>query len=171
MRKVLFLDIDGVLVTEEIFENNLKAPDGNFIFDRDCMCLLEDIVSTVSAELVITSSWRANDLDYLREVFKLRGFSYPEKIIGETIRGYRCVQKGKHLPIPRGVEIKAWVDQHLRYVPKSGFVRRPGCDFQYVILDDAADILLEQADHFVKTDGRYGLLAEDAMDVLRIFGK
>ena len=35
--------------------------------------------------------------------------------------------------------------------------------FQYVILDDDSDMLLEQADHFIRTDAYLGMSQEDAV--------
>lgn len=74
------------------------------IFHRECLALLEEIVDNTATKIVITSSWRNKDLKYMREIFSLRGFRYPDAIIGETVRGYEYVKKGAHLPIPRGLK-------------------------------------------------------------------
>ena len=55
--KVIFLDIDGVLNSEEYYES---FPDGEFIPPIDPVCVerLKRIVDRTGAKLILSSSWR-----------------------------------------------------------------------------------------------------------------
>ncbi len=160
IKKYLVVDVDGVLIPDG--QDKQLMDDGIPNFSPLCLEMLHWIIEATGADMVISSSKRKGDLEYIRNFFSKRGFKYPEKIIGETIRGYDCVKKGTHLPIPRGVEIKAWIDLNARYVKGKGFVKKHGKDYVYAILDDNSDMLLEQKDYFVKTQSDMGLTEYEA---------
>lgn len=164
--RIIFLDIDGVMVTDFSAENREKENGHDHLFNTISVNLLNAIVDQCDCDIVISSSWRKRDLEWMRNIFSTRGFKYPERIIGETMRGYHFVEKGAHLPIPRGVEIKAWIDKFVRHIPGQGFVNNT---FQYAILDDDSDMLLEQKDNFVKTDTLTGLTHKEAQKLIHIF--
>lgn len=170
MDKYIFLDVDGVVNSR--FSMGLELlDDGLSAFDDQCVKRLEQIVEGAGVDvtkIVISSSWRRDDLMYIKMVFMKRGFKYWENIIGETIRGYNLVQKGAHLPIPRGVEIKAWIDKKIRYVEGKGFIKKHKVDFTCVILDDNSDMLLEQAQCFVQTESTPGLQDHDVEKAIKI---
>jgi hypothetical protein len=107
-------------------------------------------------------------------------FTCYARIIDITIRGYHYVIKGSSLPIPRGVEIKQWMDTHLIYPwyacpeQKEQWTLRNDDgsfkimkhqelykDYNYVILDDDTDMLLEHKDHFINCNGMIGLTDEE----------
>ena len=98
------------------------------------------------------------------------GFRFVDKLVGVTIRGYHHIEKGFPMSIPRGVEIKQWIDQHIHRVDGKGpFVRKKlGEDYIYVILDDDKDMLLEQKDYFINTDSMKGLTYHDVEKVIHI---
>ncbi len=155
--KILFLDIDGVIVNHRT--ELLPRLEDNFPqFDEVCLSNLHHIIEQTGCHIVITSSWRKRDLEWLREAFSIRGFKYPERIIGETMRGYQFVEQGCHLPIPRGVEIKAWID---KFTPK----------IRYCILDDCNDMLLSQKGQFIRTKSDKGLTHKNTIRVIDILGK
>lgn len=161
MRKIIFLDFDGVITTMA----------SRYALDRYKCDLLQQVIDLTGAEIVVSSSWRCGSaeetIEYLKEVptcFKPFVPSWVDRITGVTIRAYNYIQKGVHLGIPRGVEIKQWIDTHLHRNEKGEYQRKQvGEDFQYVILDDDSDMLLEHADHFIKTDGYLGLSQADAV--------
>ena len=96
-------------------------------------------------------------------------FLFSDKIIGITIRAYHYIQKGIHLSIPRGVEIKQWIDTHIYSDNGKNWKRkRLGVDYNYVILDDDTDMLLEQKDHFIQCDGMIGLTNEQVDKAIEI---
>lgn len=163
IERILFLDIDGVMVID--FSKDNRDEDHVHLFNPVSVNLLNSIVEITSCHIVISSSWRKRDAVWIRKIFKERGFKYSERIIGETMRGHYFVTRGAHLPIPRGIEIKAWLDLFVRKT-ELGFTNK---DYQYAILDDDADMLLEQKDCFVQTDSEKGLTLKEADKLIYIF--
>jgi hydroxymethylpyrimidine pyrophosphatase-like HAD family hydrolase len=67
--KLIFLDIDGVLVTT----NSLIPSDKYFghTFDKNCVQNLIEILDATGAKVVISSSWReGRTLSQLQSIFK-----------------------------------------------------------------------------------------------------
>jgi len=154
MRKIIFLDIDGVLATNKCVKMGLWS------LCDDKQKLLGEILDKTGAELVISSSWRKHTLEDTIEYFKKEGFWFCDKIVGITIRGYHYLDRTQeiHLSIPRGVEIKQWVDTHIHSDNGKDYKRLElGVDWNYLILDDAVDMLLEHRKNFVNTNCFIGL--------------
>jgi hypothetical protein len=162
IKALIFLDHDGVICIDF---NKEMLEDMEHPFNDLCIRNLEYIIQNTNAHIVVSSSWRQNDLEWLRQVYRLRNFKYPERIIGETMRAYQFVQKGCHLPIERGTEIKAWYDKFIKYEKGSGFT---DTKIPYVIIDDNSDMLLSQKDNFVHTDTKKGLTLKDAEKAILI---
>lgn len=177
MRQIIFLDIDGVLATPETLDRA-----GMWTFTPRCVEQLQRILNEVpDVELVISSSWRKETIAATKEHLLAEGLpaSIVERITGITVRGYNYIQKGVAMSIPRGVEIRQWIDHNIHsggnglYVPGANgtFQRRNlGLEYQYVILDDDTDMLLEQGPRFVRCDSSKGLtreLSDKAIGVLR----
>jgi len=163
LERILFVDIDGVLVTD-FSKDNLDS-DHVHLFNPISVNILNKVVEITDCYIVISSSWRKRDLVWMRRIFNERGFKYTDRIIGETMRGYHFVERGAHIPIPRGVEIKAWLDLFVRKTDV-GFTNN---NYQYAIVDDDADMLLEQTDYFVQTDSEKGLTLKDGNKLIYIF--
>lgn len=161
MQKIIFLDFDGVITTMA----------SRYKLDRYKCDLLQQIIDRTGAKIVVSSSWRSGsaeetiaDLKEASTFFKPFVPSWVDDIVGVTIRAYDHIKKGVHLGIPRGVEIKQWIDTHLHRDESGHFQRKKvGEDFQYIILDDDSDMLLEHADHFIHTDTYLGLSQDDAI--------
>ena len=75
LMKVIFLDIDGVLATEE----SSKQPNHeifSYRFDSNCVSIFNQILAETNAEIILSSDWRLmynNDLEVLDELFKHNG--------------------------------------------------------------------------------------------------
>jgi hypothetical protein len=165
MDKYIFLDIDGVIATpESLTEDRIW---GLVDSKQD---LLGNILEKTDAKLVISSSWRKHNVE--ETVIKLTNanFRFGGKIVGVTIRGYNHIEKGFSMSIPRGVEIKHWIDNHICRENSTGaFVRkRVGIDYIYVILDDDNDMLLTQHPYFIHTHPTEGLSQSDAERAIKI---
>lgn len=153
--KIIFLDFDGVITTPASC-GCLSAPK---------MQLVKKIVDATGAKIVISSSWRRRDVESTLEEITDSGnpfvndtpFLMPEAVVGITDRMYafRFGDAAKHYRVYRGVEILRYLDEH------------PEVE-NYVILDDDADMLLPQKDHFIQTDGVEGITEEDAERAIRI---
>ena len=161
MQKIIFLDFDGVITT---------------MATRYALCphkcnLLQQIIDRTGAKIVVSSSWRSKDAaSTIAELNDTSCFLHPfipswvNEIIGVTIRAYNYIERGVHLGIPRGVEIKQWIDTNIHRDQNGGYQRKQvGVDYQYVILDDDIDMLLEHAEHFIHTDTYLGLSQSDAV--------
>lgn len=166
MEKIIFLDIDGVLAIPSCLK------DGMWVLSDEKQKLLGKILDETNAKIVLSSSWRYATLEKTKEHMESEGFLFNDKLIGVTIRAYHYLEKGTriHLSIPRGVEIKQWIDTHIHSDNGKNWERKKvGKDFTYVILDDDRDMLLEQKAHFLNTNSKIGLtddIVERAVAIL-----
>lgn len=178
MRKYLFLDIDGVIALPSV--SDLGADD-EWGLSECCLDALELIVDIVpDLWIVISSSWRRGDRDATLQKMRLAGFppKVLDRIVGETMRPYRFFPKGLALSIPRGVLIKQWIDHYVHsggsgiYIMGQNGVHAPkglGTDYEYAILDDRDDMLLEQDSRYFKVTGSQGLTFELAQQLISHF--
>lgn len=163
VKKILFLDFDGVIC---IPENNYE------IESSKKQKLLQKILDETDCYLVISSSRRCHNVEETKRQLSEKGFLYCDRIIGVTIRAYQYLDKNKkiHLSIPRGVEIKQWIDTNVHSNNGKDFNRQILCvDYNYCIIDDDVDMLLEHKDYFVRIDGEIGLTERNvrkAIDIL-----
>lgn len=168
MEKIIFLDIDGVLATPEYLK------DGQWALNPEKQKLLGEILAKTDAKIVLSSSWRYSTLEKTKEHMESEGFLFNDKLIGVTIRAYQYLKRetGIHLSIPRGVEIKQWIDTHIHSDNGRNWERKKlGKDFTYVILDDDYDMLLEHKDNFIRTNSEIGLTDDDVMGAVVILNK
>ena len=147
---VIFLDIDGVLVTRESMkEGGFRSP------DRRCVERLNELIETTRAEIVISSSWRIGySLDFIRGAFCARGFRHPASIIDRTPQ-IHWRKNGNDLIVgsaARADEIRAWLAANPRET--------------FVILDDDLDAEIEG--RYVRTSMDDGLCDTHAAAALRI---
>ena len=172
--KVLFLDIDGVLNSENWFgyrlyciKNNMFNEVMNFVNTNDerikyklsmiddrAIANLNRIVEETGCKVVLSSSWRScveaeNTLtEYL---LKLKGFKY--EFYDVTPRLWF-----NDFSIRRGEEIKLWLDKESEKNEIESFV----------ILDDDSDMLPEQMNNFIQIDGQVGLIDKDVVTAIKI---
>lgn len=133
MKKILFLDIDGVLVSRRSgvafngFPNPRKHQDK---FDFVAIGLIRKICQQ-GVDIVLSSSWR-----------KGKGDEYKD-LLGLPIIDRTPVVNGV-----RGDEIAEWINKN----------REPD---KWAIVDDSSDMRQDQIPHFVHVDGNNGLLLHD----------
>jgi len=154
MKKIIFLDIDGVLATPDYLK------DGNWALNPNKQELFGEILNKTGAKIVLSSSWRLHTLEETKEFMLQEGFLFVDRIIGVTIRAYNYIDKSYkiHLSIPRGVEIQQWIDTHIHSDNGKNWEKKKlGIDYQYVILDDDSDMLFTQRNNFIQTDSHLGL--------------
>ena len=146
--KVLFLDVDGVLNSEEGWRRD--NPSTYKYLTRECVDQLARIIRALpDVKVVLSSSWRLHmSLAEFRGTLLTAGASIP--LIGDT--PLTRMSGGQ-----RGEEIQAWIDG-----ADQGVVER------FVILDDDVfDMGETLMPHVVRTDGKVGLTQEKADDVIR----
>ena len=149
-KKILFLDIDGVLASVDFLCRT--AGQKGFI-DKEKVALLNKL-KTYGVEVVISSSWGYND-DTVKQLTAC-GLELP--IIGGTEHfhsDWMC----------RGNEIAKWLactfgDYNVFTGKASSYA---GKDYEYVILDDDDDMLMCQKDNFICVD-RYTALTEEHIE-------
>lgn len=130
MKKIVFLDFDGVLNYSEFVATRPKPRhmsdhvgwkkfhEG---LDPGNIENLNRIIEETGAEIVISSSWRIlHTVKQLKIILKDNGFRFPEKVIGRT----DSLSGDKR----RGDEIQKWLTDHR-------------CeDAVFVIIDDDSDM-------------------------------
>jgi histidinol phosphatase-like enzyme len=152
--KIIFLDIDGVLVNRWSLQHHSG---GRAIAHPDCVAALNRITDQTGAEFVITSTWRAAGLKQMESIFKKWGVT--GKILDKTPDlSWRvgAVYAAKE----RGDEIQEWLDCSSIYPPVTSFV----------ILDDDSD-MKHLKDRLVRTSFPEGLTmqhAEQAIEMLQV---
>lgn len=140
---IVFLDIDGVLNSEQFYKET-----DSFVWDMfnpSSVKLLNKLTDAADAKIIISSDWRKNHtLPELQKIFKDNEIK--AEIIGITPK-LKC--KSTFVSIPRGLEIK----EKLLWLISDN----PDESINYVIIDDDDfGILLSQRNHFVQTDLQYG---------------
>lgn len=176
--KVLFLDIDGVLNSQNWFgymqyciRNNMYNRVMNFVdvpneyieykltmLDDRAITNLNRIVDETGCKVVLSSSWRClwnpNENERTIEALKLKGFKYD--FYGLTPRIPQ-----KDFGQERGIEIQTWIDKELEKNEIES----------YVILDDDNDMLPEQMNNFILVNNQYGLSDIDVFKAIKILNK
>lgn len=147
MRKIIFLDVDGVLNSEEfsrwLWDNHEKKYCGYELLDQRAILCLQDIVFVTGAEIVLSSSWRLS--------------KHCMTMLEEQLRPYNLEIFDKTISDPtgeRGDEIKEWLSRHPEVT-------------HFVILDDDSD-MSDVKDHLIKTTFQYGLQAEHAAKAIEM---
>ena len=146
MKKIIFLDIDGVLYTSGYYKyltlTQQKFRDKyGFLFDPKCIKNFNEIIEETGAKVVISSTWRRAGIDIMRNLFKDRG------IKGDII-GLTPIATIEDLYFCRGEEIEHWLTYN-------------GMPDKFVILDDVS--LGDGYDSwkgFIQTDMETGITEE-----------
>lgn len=127
--------------------NNLRSLKFGELIDIECVRHVKRICVQADAHIVVSSSWRIGlSTDVLCEILSPWGL---HRVIGRTSTDPACKQ--------RGDEIKQWIEKF-------------GCK-NYLILDDDRDMLQEQMENFINTDGMVGITEEQSTDAIRrVFG-
>jgi hypothetical protein len=152
------------------------------MFDPIAVENLRKLIERTGAKIVVSSCWRHGSgprdfvgkkriadkvfgLDFMQAMWKERNL--PGEVI--DITPYFFVEKGPNKmldsktvkigshSIPRGFEIQAWLEannfRHRRWENPNLNEELDKCPIEnYVIIDDDADMLIDQSDNFVQTD-------------------
>lgn len=153
--KVIFLDIDGVLNSEEwdmYVQSFIYGARFNscYLLSQEMILRLQNVVFQTNAEIVLTSSWRTNEraMDALRRQLNLYHLS-----IRDTTVSYAYGN--------RADEVKLWIKSHSNIT-------------SYAIVDDYDDGFTQDevlSTHFVQTAYAYGLTYEKAAEIIEILSK
>lgn len=181
---IIFLDIDGVLNCQLLYEENMKErsfistipiykqakkllrslvkkkmiTDKEYYASQLCrsrISMLNWLCEETDSVVVISSTWRkGNTLDELKS------------ILGDSGATFRIIDVTPYTGYERGTEISLWLKDNINQ-------EEHGClyfDFyRYAIIDDDSDMLLNQAQHFFKTDNYSGLTPNTCYRIRRFF--
>lgn len=119
MKKIIFLDIDGVLNSMDYFES-VKGHQGYAEINPDKVKLLQEIVDQTGAEIVLSSTWR--DLVKRKDEPEHPMYIYLTDTLKEY--GMSIIDHTPYIEQDRPKEIKAWLENQLDK------------DIRFVSLDD-----------------------------------
>jgi len=143
VRPVVFLDIDGVLVTSRsigTWDSKYKCNR----FDQECVKNLNLITDKTRAEIVVSSSWRVGNWPQLVEFLQVEG-------VTGLVRDRTPLRSME----PRGSEIGCWLHEE-------------GFTGPFVILDDDTD-MADLSPRLLRTsmeDGLTQAIAQRAIKML-----
>lgn len=143
--KIIFLDIDGVLNSDEYFNNRVKEGLNHPLteFDPLAVARLNKILEETDAKIVVSSDWRwTNNLDTIFEEVGIKG-----KIYDRT--GYRFGIRDE--------EVEDWLEKHNVV--------------DYVIIDDQHNFNKERKQHFFRTKYNDGLTDDIMNKIIKYFNK
>lgn len=152
--KIVFLDIDGVLINEEC----LRA--GNQNAHPGCVKALNWLVEQSGAGLVVTSTWRIMGFGYIQTAFnrwRING-----KIIDMTPR-LEFKPNSIWIAGGRELEIREWLKSYSQH--------QDAAQLEYVILDDDHRSIGALSDRLVQTTSYDGLTMQDAKRALAMLNK
>ena len=155
--KIIFLDIDGVL---NVIPQGRDKYGG--IFHQHFVDNLRRIIDETGAKIVISSSWRSDGIETMRNMWKDRNL--PGEVVDVTPHLRSKLWEKEDLG--RGDEIQWWLDRHPEI---TGYV---------IVDDDYFDILPHQLPNLVRTSGNehhpdcidigYGLTNECTANVIQV---
>ena len=161
MKRVLFLDFDGVLNTGK-YQAELRAAGQSGwdefgpLFDPDAVENLKMILDAVpDVLLVVNSSWKLEGLGHMRALWKARELpstihgitpDYVPDLVNIDLEKYENIA----LLAGKGNEVKQWLSEN----DSNGY--------PYVILDDMPDFLPEQEEHLICVNPVTGITIKDA---------
>jgi hypothetical protein len=162
-KKVIFLDIDGVLNTKDWhcrMTKDTPHDEFGFAFDPIAVSNLAHIIDETGAVIVISSSWKFHGVTKLRKMWAIRNL--PGEILDitpNTVSDEMLLNADLdkvELGVCRGNEIKEWLTMHEGEVSN------------YVIIDDYDDLLPEQENYTVITNTLIGISEFDAEKAIKI---
>lgn len=171
--RVIFLDVDGVLITlesmrrfNETFKGAVNFPSGMFICPKKLQAL-SDLCKATRASVVISSTWRKMDYPleeadtkilnpYLWLKGWLKYFDIPIHPDEKTIEGDTISKGGVFISCIRGDEIQEWLNRHPEIK-------------KFAIIDDDSDMRPDQISNFVKTQFETGLNGSAGFKIREIF--
>ncbi len=166
-RKIIFLDIDGVLVNREA-QMRPRPNGGPARAHEACVAALNHILRQTGALIVVSSTWRAHGFNGLCSIFESWGIQTPWGFTPDLAGR----AKPHPLPVPlpegegqsdkdnyiRGDEIQTWINCNLDLVGN------------FVILDDDKD-MKQLLPWLVKTDSAIGLTMADAERAIKMLNE
>ena len=170
MKKIIFLDFDGVLNTEHYqgllqYQGKSWQDEYGALFDPNAVKQLKKIIDATGADIVVESSWKYHGLDAMKELWEVRNL--PGRIIDitpSTISDEYLLSNDLENIYPsmlhcKGIEIASWLSKYGTQ------------DFRYVIIDDEYVILDSQLPYFILINPYEGITEEQANMIISILNE
>ena len=166
MQRIIFLDFDGVLNTAINIarlraEGKPFSDEFGYLFDAEAVANLQNIIERTGAEIVVSSSWKFEGLERMRQLWQVRRL--PGRLLDITPDYLGCIVEidpsNPDTFVGKGNEIKAWLERHA------------AADCRYVILDDTPDVLASQRPNFIRINDECGITAADAQRAIEILNR
>lgn len=159
--KIIFLDVDGVLNSEEYLRNSSKRKK---LYGEICdenLLSLKKLVELTNAKIVVSSTWRIGCARSGRENFYGEQlFQELEKSLSNVGLEILDITPVINKPgVKRGDEIRQWL-QTTKYDIES-----------FVILDDDTDMCEYTSTNLVKTSNKTGLTDNDVLTAEEILNR
>lgn len=167
MKKIIFLDFDGVLNTEHnqnmlLYKGKAWKDKHGAFFDLKAVAELNRIVEETKADIVIESSWKYLGLEAMRQMWRDRNM--PGNVIDVTpssasnnwLLNANLDEMNPAHTQWKGVEIASWIAENLHD------------EDRYVIIDDEYVILDSQLPHFILTNPYDGIIPELADRAIKL---
>lgn len=150
-KKVIFLDVDGVLNDDTDFRMIQKVHVTTTIMCWANMAVFNDLIEDTDAYIVISSTWRNHyDTETMKLLMYAFGFQHMHKIIGSTHKdGYRSET--------RGSQIQKWLDTEGKQFDIASIA----------IIDDEQE-MGHLRPYTCYTNGKYGLVESDVPSIKRL---
>lgn len=150
-KKIIFLDIDGVLNSEAFFIEREKYKDDGITdflihnLDKEKINIFNEMLEKVECEIVLSSSWRVYGLHRVNK--NLREVGFKKEIKYATTREH----------MDRGLQIKRFVDENNIK--------------DYLVIDDEGFDIISHIpkERFIKTHWKTGILKEHVDQILNLW--
>jgi hypothetical protein len=155
MKRILFLDIDGVLNYRAVFVPGNPAP-----ICPQAWARCKRVIEATGAKIVLSSTWRKGVLGADRHLDKLKSIGLFPLTHADWRTPFNLppVGEGPLAEYPkRGDEIASWLSDHPEVT-------------HFAIIDDDSDMLENQNPFFVRTDFDTGLLDWHCDKLIEILG-
>lgn len=174
--KIIFLDFDGVLNSENWYKILREKPDQEERypldeFDPSAIWRLNKIVQETGAQVVVSSTWRkGREIDELQSILDEAGFM--GKVFDKTPVLRDMV--GNSYTVPRGCEIDYWLKNSGKFQRINWSIDVQEAHLEksivknYIILDDDSDMLYNQKEHYIKISTLTGLTDENVNNAISI---
>lgn len=170
MKKIIFLDFDGVLNTEHnqnmlVYHGKAWKDKHGAFFDPEAVAQLERIIVETGADIVIESSWKYLGLEAMQQMWTDRNMPghvvdvTPSSASDNWLPNANLDEMDPASIQYKGVEIASWIADSLRE------------EARYVIIDDEYVILDSQLPHFILTNPYDGITPELADRAIRILNR
>ncbi len=125
--KLIFLDIDGVLVTDlTLHERRARGLRGEMIANPAAVTALNHLIGSTCARIVLSSAWRFCGLEEMKLI--LAAWGVHGEVV-DMIPDLTRSSNGHYYPVSRGEEIGRFLED-LDRDPNREFVE------EYIVLDD-----------------------------------